>query len=151
MAELVGEVLSINVSTEKGVVKTPVETAVLAADLGIVGDAHAEPGIKQVSLLANESVDKMREKTDSPLNFGDFAENITTRGLALHEMPIGTRFTIGGTLLEVSKIGKECHHGCAIKVKVGTCIMPLEGIFAVVKDGGEIRRGDKITVPGVML
>ena len=143
---LIGEVCSINVSNEKGVVKTPVESAVFVEGLGISGDAHAEPGIKQLSLLADESIDKMRAQTDSVLNSGDFAENITTKGLELHTLPIGTKMSIGETLVEVSKIGKECHHGCAIKQKVGKCIMPLEGIFAIVLRGGTVRRGDKISL-----
>ena len=142
----VGEVCSINVSTEKGVVKTPLESAILVTDHGITGDAHAGPGIKQVSMLADESIDKMRAQTADKLHPGDFAENITTRGLVLHGLPIGTRFTIGKAVLEVSKIGKECHHGCAIQQKVGTCIMPLEGIFATVVYGAEIKKGDKICI-----
>ena len=145
MATHLGEVCSVNISAEKGVVKTPVESAVLVENHGISGDAHAEPGIKQISLLADESIDKMRAQTSGELNFGDFAENITTKGLTLHELPVGTRMEVGETLLEVSKIGKECHHGCAIQQKVGKCIMPLEGIFAIVLRGGTVRRGDKIS------
>ena len=140
------EVCSINLSSEKGVVKIPVESALLIEGHGISGDAHAEPGVRQVSLLASESIDKMRAQTSNELHFGDFAENITTKGLELHKMPIGTRMTVGETILEVSKIGKECHHGCAIQKKVGKCIMPLEGIFAKVLRGGVVRRGDKIGV-----
>ena len=146
MAAYLGEVCSINISAEKGVVKTPVESAVLAENHGIRGDAHAGPGIKQVSLLADESVDKMRAQTSGELNYGDFAENITTRGLTLYELPIGTRMEIGEALAEVSKIGKECHHGCAIQQKIGTCVMPREGIFVVVLRGGTVRPGDKIRV-----
>ncbi|MCL2851686.1 MAG: MOSC domain-containing protein [Defluviitaleaceae bacterium] len=146
MTSYTGEVCSINLSGEKGGVKTPAESALLVENHGISGDAHAEPGIKQISLLASESIDKMRAQTSSELNFGDFAENITTKGLVLHKMPVGTRMTIGETMLEVSKIGKECHHGCAIQQKVGKCIMPLEGIFAVVLRGGTVKRGDKISV-----
>lgn len=139
-------VLSINISEKKGVVKKPVATCRLIADFGLENDAHAEPGIRQVSLLANESVDKMRAKGVEGLGYGVFAENLTTEGLELHTLPIGTRFQIGDALLEVSKIGKECHHGCAIKQQVGSCIMPTEGIFAKVITGGEIHSGDAIVL-----
>jgi len=141
-----GEVVSINISVRKGVVKTPVESAILTEGIGISGDAHAEPGIRQLSLLANESINKMRSQTSNELNSGDFAENITTSGLELHKLPIGTKMSIGEALIEVSKIGKECHHGCAIQQKVGKCIMPLEGIFAIILRGGTVRRRDKINV-----
>ena len=146
MAMLIGEVCSVNTSTAKGVVKDSVEQVELIEGFGIRGDAHAEPGIRQLSLLASESIDKMRGQTTSELNFGDFAENITTKGITLHKLPIGTKMEIGKALVEVSKIGKECHHGCAIQQKVGKCIMPLEGIFAVVLRGGVVKRGDKIIV-----
>ncbi|MDO5018051.1 MAG: MOSC domain-containing protein [Lagierella massiliensis] len=144
--EKVGEVLDVNISKEKGVIKTPVEVGKLIENFGFENDAHAGNWHRQVSLLAEESIDKMRKRGLKDLKDGDFAENITTRGLVLHEIPVGTKFSIGETVLEVTQIGKECHKGCAIKSKVGSCIMPTEGIFAKVLKGGHIKKGDKITL-----
>ena len=114
---------------------------------GLVGDAHA--GVlpnRQVSLLAVESIDKMRGR-GLELNPGDFAENITIEGMNLHTLPIGTRLTVGeGVLLEVTQIGKECHTACAIRRQVGECIMPLEGVFARVVNGGKIKPGDEVSI-----
>jgi MOSC domain-containing protein YiiM len=137
-------VIAINTSETKGVVKHPVEEAVFLEEKGILGDAHcgADP-IRQVSLLANESVNKMREM-GLELSAGAFAENITTEGMELKTLPIGTRLQIGETIQEVSKIGKECHHGCAIKQQTGTCVMPTEGIFTRVIRGGLVKVGDEI-------
>ncbi|MCK4548628.1 MAG: MOSC domain-containing protein [Candidatus Krumholzibacteria bacterium] len=135
------EILSLNISKEKGTAKSPVPRLVLVADQGIEGDAHAGPGNRQVSLLADEDIDTMRAKLDS-LMPGDFAENITTRGIDLPSLPVGTRFTIGDTVLEISQIGKECHSGCAIREKTGDCVMPRRGVFARVVEGGEITDED---------
>ena len=137
------KVLAINISDKKGVIKHPVEEAEFIAG-GIKGDAHCgEDDIRQVSLLANESVDKMREM-GLDLTAGAFAENVTTQGIELKTLPIGTRLKIGDTIQEVSKIGKECHHGCAIKQQTGTCVMPTEGIFTIVIKEGVVRPGDEI-------
>ncbi len=140
------KVVSVNISDQKGKKKTPVNQAVFCVNYGIEGDAHggADP-IKQVSLLADESVEKMRS-TGVNLNPGDFAENITTTGLELHTLPVGTKLIIGETMHEVSKIGKECHNACEIKKQVGYCIMPKEGIFTKVISGGTVKAGDCITV-----
>ncbi len=139
------EVLAINISDKTGVIKHPVKEAVFING-GIAGDAHCGLSeIKQVSLLADESVDKMRAM-GLDLGPGVFAENITTRGIELNTLPIGTRLKIGETIQEVSQIGKTCHHGCAIKQKTGTCVMPTEGIFTMVIRGGTVRTGDKIEV-----
>ena len=152
MALIKGRIKSINVSATKGTVKKPVESAELVVDLGIKDDAHAAPGIRQVSLLAFESIKKQKEcikvkKVDFMLEPGDFAENITTEGLNLLEFPIGTKFKIGNdALVEVSKIGKECHQFCEIYHRTGDCIMPREGIFVSVLDGGVIKTGDEIAV-----
>ncbi len=140
-----GKVLSINISDKKGIIKKPISEAQFKEDYGIVKDAHAGKGIRQVSLLANESIDKMRAQ-GIELESGMFAENITTEGIELHTLAIGTRLQIGETIQEVSKIGKECHHGCAIKEQTGTCIMPTEGIFTVVIKGGKIKPNDKIEI-----
>jgi len=141
------KVVSINISTEKGVVKKPVDEAVLQKGHGIVGDAHAGDWHRQVSLLAEESIDKMRV-SGVTLSPGVFAENITTRGLTLCTLPIGTQLKIGEAVLSVTQIGKECHMGCEIRRIVGDCVMPREGIFAVVVKEGTIRPEDEIQVIG---
>ena len=114
-------------------------------DHGIVGDAHAGNWHRQVSLLAQESVEKMKAVfPDIPV--GAFAENILTEGLTLCTLPVGTRLRVGEVLLEVTQIGKECHAYCAIRQQVGDCVMPREGIFTIVLEEGTIRAGDTITV-----
>lgn len=140
------KVVAINTSETTGVIKKPVTEAVFLEGRGIEGDGHCGlSDIKQVSLLANESVDKMRAM-GLELSPGAFAENITTEGIELRTLPIGTRLQIGETIQEVSKIGKECHTGCAIKQQTGTCVMPTEGIFTKIITGGTVRPGDDITV-----
>ena len=133
--------MSLNISGDKGMPKSPVPSLVFIADHGIEGDAHAGPGKRQVSLLADEDIAIMREKLDT-ISPGDFAENITTRGIDLASLPLGTRLTIGDVVLEISQIGKECHSGCAIREKTGDCVMPRRGVFAVVVEGGEITDED---------
>ncbi len=140
-----GIVVSISVSSAKGTQKTPVESALLLPEHGIEGDAHGGPWHRQVSLLAEESIEKMREK-GLDVGYGDFAENITTRGLVLYEIPVDTKIHIGETLVEVTQIGKECHDRCAVYYAAGDCVMPREGIFARVLRGGTIKKGDKILV-----
>ena len=135
------EILSLNISKEKGTAKSPVPRLVLIADHGIEGDAHAGPGNRQVSLLADEDIDTMRARL-STLAPGDFAENITTRGIDLPSLPLGTKLSIGDAVLEISQIGKECHSGCAIREKTGDCVMPRRGVFARVVEGGEITDED---------
>ena len=132
-------ICSLNISEEKGKKKIPVERALLRAGFGIAGDAHAgAEGHRQVSLLAEEDIDTMRGR-GIELSYGDFAENITTRGIALAALPVGARLYIGGAVLEVTQIGKECHGGgCAIRKAVGECVMPSRGIFARVLTGGEV-------------
>ncbi|MBQ3266033.1 MAG: MOSC domain-containing protein [Ruminococcus sp.] len=145
-----GTVLAVCISEKKGTKKQPVPSVTLEKNCGIIGDAHAvDPETplsyrhRQVSLLADESVDKMRAKS-VVLNAGDFAENILTKGINLKDIPIGTRLSIGQAILEVSQIGKQCHNDCEIKRMTGQCVMPTEGIFAVVIQGGEIKAGDEI-------
>ncbi|MFH1703822.1 MAG: MOSC domain-containing protein [Nitrospirota bacterium] len=141
-----GKVVSINISERKGMRKKPVEEAEIITDLGIKGDAHASnKWHRQISLLALESIKKMQEKG---LNVkpGDFAENITTEGIDLPALPIGTKMKIGKVEAEVSQIGKECHTRCAIYYLAGDCVMPKEGIFVKVLKGGKIREGDEIVV-----
>ena len=139
-------VTAVCISEKKGVVKSPVPEIRLKIDHGIIGDAHADDWIRQVSLLADESVDKLREKMPD-LPPGVFAENILTSGITLHTLPVGTRLRIGETLMEVTQIGKACHNdGCAIKRQTGDCVMPREGIFAKVLEEGVVRPGDTIEV-----
>lgn len=140
-----GSLVSINVSETKGTKKTPVASVVLGAE-GIEGDAHAGPWHRMVSLLAEESVDKMRA-LGLKVGPGAFAENLTTRGLDLLALPLGTRLHVGAAVvLELTQHGKECHSRCAIYYEAGDCVMPREGVFAQVVAGGEIRTGDEITV-----
>ena len=139
-------VTSVNLSEAKGVFKHPVPEIELRCHHGIVGDAHAGDWHRQVSLLAEESVDTMRAACPIPLTDGIFAENINTVGIDLKRLPVGTRLRIGGTEVEVTQIGKECHSDCAIKQAVGKCVMPTEGIFAVVVREGTVRAGDEIEI-----
>ncbi|MEG1560415.1 MAG: MOSC domain-containing protein [Clostridia bacterium] len=141
------KIVSINISEKRGTIKKPVMSARLIENFGIEGDAHAANDYhRQVSLLSVESVDTMKEALPS-LSNGSFAENITTSGLTLYTLPIGTLLTLGqGCVLEVTQIGKTCHDGCEIKKLVGRCVMPTEGIFARVLKGGTIEVGDEIGV-----
>ena len=144
--EGIGKVLSVNISEKKGVVKEPIENGDFKVDHGLEGDAHSGDWHRQVSLLGKESFDKMREAGAENLKFGDFAENLTTEGIILYDLPVGTRMRIGETLHEVTQIGKECHSGCAISKTVGKCVMPKEGIFTKVLKNGRIRPGDMIEI-----
>ena len=138
-------VVAVCISEQKGTQKHEVPEIQLKIDHGIVGDAHAGNWHRQVSLLAQESVEKMKAVfPDIPV--GAFAENILTEGLTLFTLPVGTRLRVGEVLLEVTQIGKECHAHCAIRQQVGDCVMPREGIFTVVLEEGTIRAGDTITV-----
>ena len=139
-------VVSVNISEKKGTVKHPVPEIQFKLRHGIVGDAHAGDWHRQISLLAEESVDTMRAVCPFPLCEGVFAENINTRGLDLKSLPIGTHLRIGETEVEVTQIGKECHSDCAIKKAVGKCVMPTEGIFAIVVKEGTVRPGDEIEI-----
>jgi cyclic pyranopterin monophosphate synthase len=140
-----GVVVSVNVSPGKGERKKPVDRAVLREEHGIEGDGHAGPWHRQVSLLADESIDKMVAK-GLDVGAGDFAENITTRGLDLPSLPLGTRLELGTALVEVTQIGKVCHDHCAIYYQAGDCVMPREGIFVRVLRSGEVSPGDPVRV-----
>jgi MOSC domain-containing protein YiiM len=140
----VAHVIAVCISENKGERKKPVAGVELRENHGIVGDGHAGDWHRQVSLLAQESIDKMRAM-GLDVNAGDFAENITTSGIELVVLPIGSRLRVGGTLLEVTQIGKECHTRCAIYYQAGDCVMPKEGIFARVISGGMIRPGDEVS------
>jgi len=142
-----GKVVSINISEKKGVRKKPVDEALFIEDFGMEGDAHASSKWhRQVSLLALESIRKMQDM-GLEVGPGDFAENVTTEGIELPTLPIGTRMLIGDDIEgEVSQIGKVCHDRCAIYEQAGDCVMPREGIFIKVIKGGRIRRGDAVRV-----
>lgn len=142
---MAGRIVSINVSDTKGVRKTPVGEASVRENFGIEGDAHAsEKWHRQVSLLAIESIGKMRDK-GLDVGPGDFAENLTTEGIDLMGLPVGAKMNIGASVeAEVSQIGKLCHSRCAIFEAAGDCVMPREGIFVKVLKGGSIRVGDEI-------
>ncbi len=143
-----GNVVSVNTSKTIGVKKERVHGATLIASKGIDGDAHAGNWHRQVSLLAVESIEKMRRK-GLEVNPGDFAENLTIKGVPIMDIPVGTRIRIGKrVLLEITQIGKECHKGCAIFQQVGDCIMPREGVFAKVLEGGEVAVKDAVVVEG---
>jgi len=137
------KVVSVCVSDEKNQRKKPVESVELRKNHGIIGDAHAGDWHRQVSLLATESIAKMRN-LGLDVSCGDFGENITTSGIDLPSLPIGTRLLVGKSLLEVTQIGKECHTRCAIYHQAGDCIMPKEGVFAKVIAGGMVVSGSEI-------
>ncbi|NOZ85902.1 MAG: MOSC domain-containing protein [Deltaproteobacteria bacterium] len=155
-----GAIVSLNISEKRGVIKKPVTEAKLVQDMGIEGDAHAGPGIRQVSLLMEESIQKMRDglrakaerqgKKHDPsgilkLDPGAFAENITVKDLDLLGLSIGDELAAGEeVLLRVTKIGKECHNDCEIYQALGYCIMPTQGIFCQVLNGGILKTGDRI-------
>lgn len=141
-----GKVLSVNISDRKGIVKEPLEEGLFIEEFGLDKDAHSGKWHRQVSLLGIESFEKMYYEGIENLHPGSFAENITTEGLVLYELPVGTKLVIGDTIQEVTQIGKECHVGCAISQKVGKCVMPKEGIFTKVIKGGIIRKGDLIEI-----
>lgn len=146
MDTIKGRIKAISISKSKGVKKTNVPDAELKIDHGIVGDAHAGDWHRQISLLGIESIKKMIEK-GADVSPGDFAENITTEGIELAKLPIGTRLKIERDIeIEVTQIGKECHSHCEIFKQVGDCIMPREGIFAKVITAGKIKVGDRVEV-----
>ncbi len=144
---MTAKIVSINISDKKGVRKKPVESVVIKENYGIESDAHAsEKWHRQISLLALESIEKM-QAMGLKVGPGDFAENITTQGIDLPVLPIGTRMTIGDEVkVEVSQIGKVCHTRCAIYHQAGDCVMPKEGIFVKVLQGGTIKKGDEIKI-----
>ncbi len=138
------KVISVNISKEKGTVKLPVPEIKLNPE-GVEQDAHAGKWHRQVSLLGNESFEKFSKEAGRQIAFGEFAENITTEGLVLYETAPFDRLKIGKTMLEITQIGKKCHgSSCAIFKEVGNCVMPKEGIFARVLQGGTIKAGDQV-------
>ena len=142
---MTGTLQAVCISELKGETKSPVPAAELRADHGLVGDAHAGPGHRQVSLLPAESIERVRAMIPD-LADGAFAENMITRGLDLSSVPVGARLRIGAAELEVTQIGKVCHLGCSIREITGDCIMPREGVFCRVVQGGPVAPGDEIAL-----
>ena len=145
-AALQGRIVAVSTSRRKGQKKSNLSECSLITDKGFEGDAHAGDWHRQVSLLAMESITKIREK-GIDVTPGDFAENITTTGIEIWQLELGTRLAVGNEAeLEITQIGKECHDRCAIYHQVGDCVMPREGIFARVLRGGKVKPGDTIRV-----
>ncbi|MDH3960565.1 MAG: MOSC domain-containing protein [Desulfuromonadales bacterium] len=144
------QIVAVCTSKKKGERKTDVGQAELQEDFGLVGDAHGGEWHRQVSLLAIESIDKMRA-AGLDVGPGDFAENLTTQGVNLYNLPVGTRLRVGDSvLLEMTQIGKECHDRCAIYHQAGDCVMPREGVFAIVVNGGLVKAGDRLEILGAV-
>ena len=140
------KIVSIAISKKKGTRKTPVDEAFISKNHGLEGDAHAGKWHRQVSFLSSESID-LAKAQGLEVSFGDFAENIATKGIDWKILPLGTKVRLGDhVLVEITQIGKECHNKCAIYYKAGDCIMPREGVFARVLQEGTIHRGDEIQI-----
>jgi MOSC domain-containing protein YiiM len=146
-ADEMASIIAVCTSTKKGTKKKDIKEGLIKEDYGLVGDAHAgSDGHRQVSLLALASIDKIR-RLGAEVGPGDFAENLTTEGLELFSLPIGTQLSVGqDVILEMTQIGKECHDRCAIFKQVGTCVMPTEGVFTRVLKGGTVKAGDELKV-----
>jgi len=148
MKEINQQIVAVCTSKAKGERKTDVGQAELQEGFGLVGDAHGGDWHRQISLLAIESIDKMRA-AGLDVGPGDFAENLTTQGVNLYTLPVGTRLRVGDSvLLEMTQIGKECHDRCAIYHQAGDCVMPREGVFATVIKGGPVKTGDSLEILG---
>ena len=139
-----GKVIAVCTSPEKGTQKTAVAEGNFIEDYGIEGDAHAGKWHRQVSLLSYDKIEAFRQRGDRVEN-GAFGENLVVEGIDFSALPVGTRLACGDVVLEITQIGKECHHGCAIFQQMGDCIMPREGVFAKVIRGGKICPGDEMT------
>ena len=140
-----GKIIAICLSEGKGTAKRAVGSAELLRNHGLVGDAHAGEWHRQVSLLSLEKVDDFRERGANVID-GDFGENLVVSGIDFRSLPVGTHYRSGDVLLEMTQIGKECHHGCAIFQAMGDCIMPREGVFCRVLQGGTLHTGDEINI-----
>ena len=139
-----GKVIAVCISPEKGTQKTAVAEGNFIEDYGIEGDAHAGKWHRQVSLLSYDKIEAFRQR-GAQVEDGAFGENLVVEGIDFSVLPVGTRLACGEVILEVTQIGKECHHGCAIFQQMGDCIMPREGVFAKAIQGGKIRPGDEMT------
>lgn len=140
-----GKVISTNISEIRGIQKHNVGKVKLVEDFGIENDAHAGKWHRQVSLLSHEKIEAFRAR-GAEVKDGAFGENIVVSGIDFKNLPVGTRFKCNDVILEMTQIGKECHHGCEIFQKMGDCIMPREGVFAKIIHGGEIAVGDEMTI-----
>jgi len=141
-----GKIVAVCRSEKKGTIKKEIAEGLLIEDFGLERDAHSGKWHRQISLLGVESINKMKGK-GFKIKQGDFAENLTVEGIVLYQLPLGTKLKVGeNVLLEVTQIGKECHHGCKIRKKIGDCVMPREGIFARVLEGGKVKASDEIEV-----
>lgn len=141
-----GQVLAVNISEKRGIKKHNINEAYIKSDWGIESDAHSGDWHRQISLLSLSSVEKMR-RLGAVIDYGDFAENLTVDGIDVATLPLGTLLQIGEVKMEVTQIGKECHNkACAIKKQVGTCVMPIEGIFARTLSSGWVKVGDRVEV-----
>lgn len=140
------KVIALCKSDKKGVVKVPVAEVFMEVNHGIVGDAHAGNWHRQVSWLGDESAEKVRMAGLEDITPGRFAENVLTEGIRLYELRVGTKFSVGETIHEITQIGKECHTGCAIKQVTGDCVMPREGVFTKVIKGGRVLVGDELKI-----
>lgn len=140
------KILAVNGSDSKGVTKTPLEKGYFQTNHGLRGDAHAADWHRQVSFLGWESVEKIQARGLPDLGCGVFAENLTTEGIVLYDLPVGTKLCAGEALFEITQIGKECHADCAIRQQIGDCVMPREGVFARVLESGWVKPGDALTV-----
>jgi len=146
VGKIKGKIVAVCRSEKKGTLKKEIAEGLLIEDFGLEKDAHSGKWHRQISLLGIESINKMCDK-GYQLSFGDFAENLTVKGLVLYKLPIGTKLKIGEeVLLEVTQIGKKCHYDCEIRKKIGDCVMPREGIFTRVLEGGKVKAGDEIEV-----
>ena len=139
-----GKVIAVCISPEKGTQKTAVAEGSFIEDYGIEGDAHAGKWHRQVSLLSYDKIEAFRQRGARVEN-GAFGENLVVEGIDFSALPVGTSLACGDVVLEITQIGKECHHGCAIFQQMGDCIMPREGVFAKVIRGGKICPGDEMT------
>ena len=144
---MTGKVIAVCISPEKGTQKKNVGQALFVEDFGIQGDAHAGKWHHQVSLLSYDKIREFRER-GAEVEDGAFGENLVVEGIDFRTLPVGTRLQCGEVVLEMTQIGKECHHGCQIFQKMGECIMPREGVFARVVHGGVIKMGDVMQVTG---
>ena len=140
-----GKVIAVCTSPEKGTQKTNIGEGTFIEDYGIEGDAHAGKWHRQVSLLSYDKIEEFRRK-GAEVEDGAFGENLAVEGIDFRTLPVGTRLSCGSVILEITQIGKECHHGCMIFRKMGDCIMPREGVFARVIRGGKIRVGDEMDI-----
>lgn len=136
-----GVIKGICISEKRGTAKHEIEEAILAKDWGIRGDAHAGHWHRQVSMLSYEKIEEFRKK-GADIELGAFGENLIVSGYDFRNLAVGTRFQCGEAVLEMTQIGKECHNHCEIYKRMGECIMPREGVFAIVLHGGTIRKGD---------